>query len=114
MKIEKISEKSVKITVEDENNKIANKLRTIFFEDGCIPISQLEDYEEVPYEIWCNFLPDLVPKNEVDKLNSEISKLKITFDINNTDTNEYIDIILNAINELYLMIEEIRTLKGGE
>lgn len=114
MIVEKISEKSVRLKVENESNKIANKLRTIFFEDGCIPISQLEDYEEVPYEIWCNFLPDLVPKNEVDKLNSEISKLKITFDTNNTDTNEYIDIILNAINELYLMIEENRTLKGGE
>lgn len=114
MKIEKISEKSVKLTVENENNKIANKLRTVFFDTACIPATEIDDYEEVPYEIWCNFLPDLVPKNEVDKLNSEISKLKITFDTNNTDTNEYIDIILNAINELYLMIEENRTLKGGE
>ena len=50
MKIEKISEKSVKLTVENENNKIANKLRTVFFDDGCIPVSQLDDYEEVPYD----------------------------------------------------------------
>lgn len=114
MIVEKISEKSVRLKVENESNKIANKLRTVFFDTGCIPADQVDEYEEVPYEIWCNFLPDLVPKNEVDKLNSEISKLKITFDTNNTDTNEYIDIILNAINELYLMIEENRTLKGGE
>ena len=114
MLIEKISEKSVKLTAEYETDKITNKIRTIFFDTGCIPADQVDEYEEVPYEIWCNFLPDLVPKNEVDKLNSEISKIKITFDTNNTDTNENIDIILNAINELYLMIEEIRTLKGGE
>lgn len=28
--------------------------------------------------------------------------------------NAYIDIILNAINELYLMIENLQSLKGGE
>ena len=77
MIVEKISEKSVRLKVENESNKIANKLRTIFFEDGCIPISQLEDYEEVPYAIWCNYLPELVPPTEVEKLYKEISKLKI-------------------------------------
>ena len=76
MKIEKISEKSVKLTVENENNKIANKLRTVFFDDGCIPISQLDDYEEVPYEIWCNFLPDLVPKTKVQELEQRLSILQ--------------------------------------
>ena len=55
MVIEYISETSVRLKVEDENNKITNKLRTIFFEDGCIPISQIDDFEEVPYAIWCNF-----------------------------------------------------------
>ena len=77
MVIEYISETSVRLKVEDENNKITNKLRTIFFEDGCIPISQLENYEEIPYAIWCNYLPELVPPTEVDKLYKEISKLKI-------------------------------------
>jgi hypothetical protein len=77
MIVEKISEKSVRLKVENENNKIANKLKTIFFEDGCIPISELEDYEEVPYAIWCNYIPELVPPTEVDKLYKEISKLKI-------------------------------------
>ena len=77
MVIEYISETSVRLKAEDENNKIANKLRTIFFEDGCIPISQLENYEEIPYAIWCNYLPELVPPTEVDKLYKEISKLKI-------------------------------------
>ena len=76
MKIEKISEKSVKLTVENENNKIANKLRTVFFDDGCIPASQLDDYEEVPYEIWCNFIPDLVPKTKVEELEQQLSVLQ--------------------------------------
>ena len=77
MVIEYISETSVRLKVENENNKIANKLRTIFFEDGCIPISQLENYEEVPYTIWRNYLPELVPPTELEKLYKEISKLKI-------------------------------------
>ena len=77
MIVEKISEKSVRLKVENESNKIANKLRTIFFEDGCIPISQLEDYEEVPYAIWCNYLPELVPPTEVDRLNQKIKNLEM-------------------------------------
>ena len=76
MKIEKISEKSVKLTVENENNKIANKLRTVFFDDGCVPANQVDDYDEVPYEIWCNFLKDLVPQNKVEELEQEINNLK--------------------------------------
>ena len=76
MKIEKISEKSVKLTVENENNKIANKLRTVFFDNGCIPVSQLEDYEEVPYEIWCNFIPDLVPQTKVQELEQQLNALQ--------------------------------------
>ena len=76
MKVEKISEKSVNLTVENENNKITNKLRTVFFDTGCVPINQIDDYEEVPYEIWCNFLPDLVPKTKVEELEQLINKLK--------------------------------------
>lgn len=76
MKVEKISEKSVKLTVEDENNKIANKLRTIFFDTGCVPLDKVDDYDEVPYEIWCNFLKDLVPQNKVEELEQEINNLK--------------------------------------
>ena len=72
MKIIQISEKSVRLTVENENNKIANKLRTVFFDNGCVPLSQLDEYEEVPYEIWCNFLPDLVPKTKVEELYQQL------------------------------------------
>ena len=77
MVIEYISETSVRLKAENENNKITNKLRTIFFEDGCIPINQINDFEEVPYAIWCNYLPELVPPTELEKLYKEISKLKI-------------------------------------
>ena len=76
MKIIQISEKSVRLTVENENNKIANKLRTVFFDNGCVPLSQLDEYEEVPYEIWCNFLPDLVPKTKVEELEQQLSCLQ--------------------------------------
>lgn len=76
MKIIQISEKSVRLTVENENNKICNKLKTIFFDSGCVPISQIDDYEEIPYEIWCNFLPDLVPKTKVQELEQQLSYLQ--------------------------------------
>ena len=105
MKIEKISEKSVKLTVENENNKIANKLRTVFFDDGCIPVSQLDDYEEVPYEIWCNFLKDLVPQNKVEELEQEINNLKQ----NNSNLEE---ILLDTDFQLLLLDIRVEDLEN--
>ena len=37
---------------------------------------KVENYEEVPYEIWCNFLPDLVPKTKVQELEQRLSTLQ--------------------------------------
>ncbi len=106
MIVEKISEKSVRLKVENENNKIANKLKTVFFEDGCIPVSQLEDYEEVPYAIWCNYLPELVPPTEVDRLNQKIKNLEMkTPDIEELqlqvkDINDNLNVIMNSVSTL--------------
>ena len=118
MIVEKISEKSVRLKVEDENNKIANKLRTIFFDDGCIPISQLEDYEEVPYIVWCNYLPELVPPTELEKLYKEISKLKIEAQTLKEEAvalkNENILLTELLLENDYRLAQELLSLKSSQ
>ena len=53
--------------------------------------SQLEDYEEVPYAIWCNYLPELVPPTEVDRLNQKIKNL----DLESIKCMKIIDLMIN-------------------
>ena len=118
MIVEKISEKSVRLKVENENNKIANKLKTIFFDEGCIPISELEDYEEVPYAIWCNYLPELVPPTEVEKLYKEISKLKIEAQTLKEETvvlkNENTLLTELLLENDYRLTQELLSLKSSQ
>lgn len=60
-----------------EGNKITDKNRTFFNDFIYVPDNyNPDDYEEVPYEIWCNFLPELVPKNKVDELQNQIIDLQ--------------------------------------
>ena len=109
----------IKLIAED-GKKITNKQKTFFSDFAYLPTTaNIEDYEEVGRDIWKHFIEEENP--DVVELQEQVKDLKNIDDItmsalvevdNNANTN--IDIILNAINELYLMIEEIRTLKGGE
>ena len=59
------------------NNKITNKERNLFVDIIYLGENDsANNYEEVPYDIWRNYLPDLVPSNEVERLNEEIQTLK--------------------------------------
>ena len=106
--------------IAEEGKKITNRERTIFSDFLYIAKSaNIEDYEEVGREIWKHFIEEENP--DVVELQEQVKDLKNIDDITmcalvevDTNANTNIDIILNAINELYLMIEEIRTLKGGE
>ena len=104
----------------DEGKKITNKDRSFFSDFIYLGINDSPDnYEEVGREIWKHFIED--PNPDIVELQERVKDLKNIDDItmtalvevdNNANTN--IDIILNAINELYLMIEDLMALKGGE
>ena len=104
----------------DEGKKITNKDRSFFSDFIYLGKNDSPDnYEEVGREIWKHFIEEENP--DVVELQEKVKDLKNIDDITmcalvevDTNANTNIDIIMNAINELYLMIEEIRTLKGGE
>lgn len=104
----------------DENKKITNKDRSFFSDFIYLGKNDSPDnYEEVGREIWKHFIEEENP--DVVELQEQVKDLKNIDDITmcalveaDTNANTNIDIIMNAINELYLMIEEIIALKGGE
>ena len=104
----------------DEGKKITNKDRSFFSDFIYLGKNDSPDnYEEVGREIWKHFIEEENP--DVVELQEKVKDLKNIDDITmcalvevDTNANTNIDIIMNAINELYLMIEEIIALKGGE
>ena len=104
----------------DEGKKITNKDRSFFSDFIYLGKNDSPDnYVEVGREIWKHFIEEENP--DVVELQEQVKDLKNIDDITmsalvevDTNANTNIDIIMNAINELYLMIEEIIALKGGE
>ena len=104
----------------DEGKKITNKDRSFFSDFIYLGKNDSPDnYEEVGREIWKHFIEE--PNPDVVELQEQVKDLKNIDDItmtalaeSDTNANTNIDIILNAINELYLMIEKLSSLKGGE
>lgn len=104
----------------DEGKKITNKDRSFFTDFIYLGKNDSPDnYEEVGREIWKHFIeeenPDIVELQEQVKDLKNIDNITMTALAEaDTNANTNIDIILNAINELYLMIEDLYALKGGE
>lgn len=104
----------------DEGKKITNKDRSFFADFIYLGKNDSPDnYVEVGREVWKHFIIEENP--DVVELQEQVKDLKNIDDItmtalaeSDTNTNTNIDIILNAINELYLMIEDLYALKGGE
>ena len=104
----------------DEGKKITNSERSFFSDFIYLGKNDSADnYEEVGREIWKHFVEEENP--DVVELQEQVKDLKNIDDITmtalaeaDTNANINIDIILNAINELYLMIENLYALKGGE
>ena len=66
---------------------------------------------EVGREIWKYFIED--PNPDIIELQEQVKDLKDVDDITMIALAE-VDNNTNAINKLYLMIEDLRALKGGE
>ena len=61
----------------DEGKKITNKDRS-FFSDFIYlgKNDSVDNYEEVPYEVWGHFVEDEIPKNQVEELQQQIAILQ--------------------------------------
>ena len=59
------------------SNKITNIERNFFTDIICLGKNdKVENYEEVPYEVWGHFVEDEIPKNKVEELTNKIKELE--------------------------------------
>ena len=59
------------------NNKITNKQRSFYTDFIYLGKNDsIDNYEEVPYEIWGLFLENEIPKNKVEELTNKIKELE--------------------------------------
>ena len=104
----------------DEGKKITNSERSFFSDFIYLGKNDSPDnYVEVGREIWKHFVQEENP--DMVELQEQVKDLKNIDDVTmtalaeaDTNANTNIDVILNAINELYLRIENLYALKGGE
>ena len=63
--------------IAENNNKITDKNRNFY--TNFIYLSKndkVDNYEEVPYEVWGHFVEDEIPKNKVEELTAKIKTLE--------------------------------------
>ena len=103
----------------DENKKITNKNRSFFTDFIYLGKNDSPDnYEEVGREIWKYYIEDLNP--DIVELQAQNKDINETMDtimtaLANSDeqNSTAIDVILLAIDDLYMMLETMM-LEGGE
>ena len=103
----------------DENKKITNKNRSFFTDFIYLGKNDSPDnYEEVGREIWKYYIED--PNPDVVELQAQNKDINETMDVimtalaNSDEQNSTaIDVILLAIDDLYMMLETMM-LEGGE
>jgi hypothetical protein len=67
----------VVVLYSEGDNKITNIHRTFFANLVYLGKNDsIDNYEEVPYDVWRNYLFDSISTNELEKLNKEILALK--------------------------------------
>ena len=63
--------------IAEGSNKITDKNRTFYTDFIYLSKNdKVENYEEVPYEVWGLFLEDEIPKNKVEELQQQIAILQ--------------------------------------
>ena len=103
----------------DEGKKITNKDRSFFSDFIYLGINDSPDnYEEVGREIWKHFIED--PNPDVVELQAQTKDINETMNIimtalatSDEQSYEAIDVILLAIDDLYMMLENVLN-KDGE
>ena len=103
----------------DECKKITNKDRSFFSDFIYLGKNDYPDnYEEVGREIWKYYIED--PNPDVVELQAQTKDINETMDVimtalatSDEQSNEAIDVILLAIDDLYTMLENVLN-KDGE
>lgn len=63
--------------VSEGENKITNKKREFYSDFVYLGKNDtIDNYEEVPYEVWGLFLENEIPKNKVEELTNKIKELE--------------------------------------
>lgn len=63
--------------ISEGENKITNKKREFYSDFVYLGKNDsIDNYEEVPYEVWGLFLEDEIPKNKVEELQQQIAILQ--------------------------------------
>ena len=112
------SDKFIKI-VADEGKKMTNANRDFFSDYIYLSKNDSPDnYEEVGREIWKYFIED--PNPDVVELQAQTKDINETMDVimtalatSDEQSYEAIDVILLAIDDLYMMLESVLN-KDGE
>ena len=77
--------------ISEGENKITNKKREFYSDFVYLGKNDsINNYEEVPYEVWGHFVEDEIPKNKVEELQQQINILQedkenLEFVLLNTD-----------------------------
>ena len=92
------------------NNKITNKQRSFYTDFIYLGKNDsIDNYEEVPYEIWGLFLENEIPKNKVEELTNKIKELEeekaVLEEKLNTIEAEYGDYLMD--NDLRITMLEL-------
>ena len=103
----------------DEGKKITNKDRSFFSDFIYLGKNDSPDnYDEVGREIWKHFIED--PNPDVVELQAQTKDINETMDVimtalatSDEQSYEAIDVILLAIDDLYMMLESVLN-KDGE
>ena len=112
------SDKFIKI-VADEGKKMTNANRDFFSDYVYLSKNDSADnYEEVGREIWKHFIQD--PNPDVVELQAQTKDINETMNVimtalatSDEQSYEAIDVILLAIDDLYMMLESVLN-KDGE
>ena len=63
--------------ISEGENKITNKKREFYSDFVYLGKNDsIDNYEEVPYEVWGHFVEDEIPKNKVEELTAKIKTLE--------------------------------------
>ena len=63
--------------ISEGENKITNKKREFYSDFVYLGKNDsIDNYEEVPYEVWGHFVEDEIPRNRVEELQQEIAILQ--------------------------------------
>ena len=116
MVIEYISETSVRLKVENENNKITNKLKTIFMGGKTPPLNKRRNFmlKNLANEINNLLLDNEGKAQEILNLNSNISSLNATIEVLQNENQSLLDMKVELTSRILELEEQIVNVEANK